>query len=421
MTVAAPGSPAGSLRSLDKAVPPWADGLTAAEMLGRAPRLSSLGTPLLVLDETALAQNLREFARWCAAHDLDLEPHGKTTMAPTLWQRQLDAGATAITVANYPQLRAAVAAGVRQIHVANTLADSAGLRWLGAALDADPDLAVTVWADSLDTVELMNAELAGATRPPTVLVEVGGSGGRTGARTIPRGIAIGEAVAASSSLRLGGVAGYEGAFAHDTSAESFAAVDAYLGTLAETHRGLAASYPDDGRIVVSAGGSAYFDRVVAVLGELRDDRTRVVVRSGAYVIHDDGFYRGITPAGRTEDAPDLRSAMHVWARVISRPEPGLALLDVGKRDVPFDEGLPTPQVAAPSLGGTSRFLDGTVTAVNDQHAFLEIDVNDPLRIGDVVRLGLSHPCTALDKWRTIPVLDGDGDDPVVVDLLATYF
>ena len=103
--------------------------------------------------------------------------------------------------------------------------------------------------------------------------------------------------------------------------------------------------------------------------------------------------------------------MHAWARVVSRPEPGLALLDAGKRDVPFDEGLPEPQLAADALGAPTRPLAGEITAVNDQHAFLRLDPADPLRVGEVVRLGLSHPCTAFDKWRWIPVTDGAGRRP----------
>ena len=124
----------------------------------------------------------------------------------------------------------------------------------------------------------------------------------------------------------------------------------------------------------------------------------------------------------TTDAPELRSAMHVWARVISRPEPGLALLDIGRRDVSFDEGLPTPQLVADQLGAPSRPLDGgEITAVNDQHAFLRIPPDSDLRVGDVVRLGLSHPCTAFDKWQWIPLLDDAGPDPHLLDLIRTHF
>jgi D-serine deaminase-like pyridoxal phosphate-dependent protein len=227
-------------------------------------------------------------------------------------------------------------------------------------------------------------------------------------------MATAEAIHAAPHLRLVGVAGYEGALAHDAAPGSLTAVENYLRDLAGLHdrlreRGLLDASDATGDTVVTAGGSAYFDVVARVLAPLTGSGTRVLLRSGAYLIHDDGFYRAISPLARNAGAGPLRSAMHGWARVISHPEPDLALLDGGKRDFPYDEGLPRPQ-----LKGTAR-----VTALNDQHMFLR---DAQVSVGDIVRLGLSHPCTAFDKWNLIPVIsDADEADPRVVDLVRTFF
>jgi D-serine deaminase-like pyridoxal phosphate-dependent protein len=118
--------------------------------------------------------------------------------------------------------------------------------------------------------------------------------------------------------------------------------------------------------------------------------------------------------------------MHGWVRISSQPEPGLAIFDAGKRDLPFDEGLPEVQVRRPRRPGDPvERLDGvSVTALNDQHGFLAFDDDGQpkVRIGDELRLGLSHPCTAFDKWTLVPVIDDpDAADPVVVDLVRTWF
>ncbi|MDV3129707.1 amino acid deaminase [Mycobacterium sp. 21AC1] len=417
------------LSELDKALPAGADGLTTAEFLATKPRLSSFSTPVMTLDNSAIDHNLAAMASWCTAHGVELAPHGKTTMSPTLWERQLHSGATAITLATFSQVRVAVRFGIDKIHLANALVDPAALRWLGQKITEHPDLEVLTWADSTDTVDAMVAALAHTpmARPIPVLVELGAPGGRTGARSISEAMTVAARIAASEKLRLTGVSGYEGALAHDATGQSLSRVRTYLEQLAELHHRIRSEdlYPTDGDVVVTAGGSAYFDVVADVLAPLSDQRTRVVIRAGAYLIHDDGFYTGITPFGRDESGQQtggLRSAMHTWARVVSRPEPGLALLDAGKRDVPYDEGLPTPQRAAAQLGSPARPLaDAQITAVNDQHAFMTIPPDSDLRVGDVVRLGLSHPCTAFDKWRAIPLVDGDGDDPLVVDVIRTYF
>ncbi|SDG74922.1 D-serine deaminase, pyridoxal phosphate-dependent [Sinosporangium album] len=394
-----------------KAIPGDAAGATVAEFLAGAPTLDRLGTPLLTLDAAALTHNIDLMARWTEDAGLTLAPHGKTTMAPALWQRQLDAGAYGISLANLPQLRVARAFGVQRLMLAGSLLDPAGLAWVGAELDADPRFSFLSWVDSAASVRLMDAALraAGTVRPVEVCVELGAPGGRTGARDLREALEVGAAVRAAPTLRLAGTAGYEGALAHDASPESLDTVDAYLARLADLHDRLDHETTDP---VLTAGGSAYFDRVAAVLGHLP---TRVVLRSGAYVVHDDGFYRAISPFSRGVGKEPLRSAMYGFARVISRPEPGLALLDAGKRDLPFDEGLPEPHSVCGRGAGPVR--GAAVTAVNDQHAFLSLAPGSDLAHGDVVRLGLSHPCTALDKWSLIPVVDGER----VVDLVRTFF
>ena len=180
--------------------------------------------------------------------------------------------------------------------------------------------------------------------------------------------------------------------------------------------------------IVTAGGSAYFDDVAEVLGPLLADGTRVVLRSGAYLTHDDGHYRHLSPLGehpRTSGS-GLVSALHGWVRVSSQPEPGLALVDGGKRDLPYDLGLPEVQLRRPrDPGSVPEPLSGlTVTALNDQHGFVRWDpqLPAPIMIGDELRLGVSHPCTAFDKWKVIPVIDDpDAVDPMVVDVVRTYF
>ena len=419
-----------------KALPPQAWGRTAQAWLASAPHLSDLGTPLLTLDAGALDHNLRTMAAWCHEAGVALVPHGKTTMAPALWQAQLDAGAAGITLANLPQLHVARAFGVQRLLLANALLDPAGLAWIAAELAADPDFAFVSWVDSVESVAQMDAALRAAgvgsgpdpetDRPVEVLVELGGAGGRTGARTIAEAEDVANAVRAAPTLRLAGVAGYEGALAHDASAASLATVRGYLCDLAALQLRLAGTFETE-HPIITAGGSAYFDDVAEILKPAATESgAEVVIRSGAYVIHDDGHYREISPLSRADSGArtPFRAAMHAWARVVSHPEPQLSLLDAGKRDLPFDEGLPVPQLVrgvGPAPGAVSGPASGTVTALNDQHTFLR-DAGDTAPVGAVVRFGLSHPCTALDKWTLIPVLDdADSPDPEVVDLVRTFF
>ncbi|GAA3732368.1 amino acid deaminase [Leifsonia bigeumensis] len=416
------------LSGVDKGLPARAAGLTVREFLASGPRLAEFWTPVIALEDSAVRHNISVMADWCSAKGFSLAPHGKTTMAPALWQRQLDAGAWGITLATVGQIRTARDFGFESLLLANSATDPRGLRYLAEQLH-DPGFRFSCWADSIATIEAMEQALAGATlaRPIDICVELGAPGGRSGARSIGEARAVAERLHGSSVLRLAGVSGYEGALAHDRSEASLRAVRDYLSSMLELHVSLQDLY-DDGEVILTAGGSAFFDLVAEVFDPVRQavPRTRYVLRAGAYVTHDDGFYRGISPLDRSRDAAlaaenSLRPAMRAYSRIVSHPEPSLALLDAGKRDLPYDEGLPEPLSIARDLGAEPTPLNGSsISAMNDQHGFLRTPGGVPLDPGSVVTLGISHPCTTFDKWRLIPMIASDADD-LVVDLVRTYF
>lgn len=413
----------------DKGIPTRAFGMTVGEFLATVPTLGEFWTPIIALDDEAMRSNLDVMREWTTVRGLELMPHGKTTMAPALWRLQLDAGCTGITLATMGQVRTARSFGLNSIMLANSAVDPRSLRFLATEL-ADPGVRFSCWVDSVETVDAMERALEGVELPRKidVLVELGQDGGRTGARTIDEAITVARRAAASGVVRLAGVGGYEGSLGHDRSAHSVDAVRRYLGRQVELHAALGDLY-GDGDITVTAGGSAYFDIVADVYaGAMRgDERTHWTLRSGAYITHDDGFYRGISPLDEagTDVANPLRSAMRGVARVVSRPEPSLALIDGGKRDFPFDEGLPIPRAIARDIGQPWQPIAGSaITAMNDQHSYLALPHDRPeapdAAIGDVVSLGLSHPCTAFDKWHYLPVVESADSDRVIA-LVRTFF
>ncbi|MGW0929533.1 amino acid deaminase [Streptomyces sp. NPDC002644] len=406
-----------------RGLPPDADGLTVGELAAQRRNLFTGGftTPVLTLSAERLRHNLRLMKEYTERHGLAFAPHGKTTMAPRLFRDQLDQGAWGITLAVPHQVRVARAFGVRRIFLANELVDPAALRWIAAELRADPSFRLVCYADSVRGVELMSAALGpDAGRPVDVVVELAaGDGARTGARTEAECLAVAEAVAAAPSLRLAGVAGYEGEVPDATPER----VRAWLVRLVELAAKLdgAGLFAGTGleEIVVSAGGSAWFDTVAEVFADLPALSLPALklLRSGAYVSHDDGHYRTVTPFTRIPEEGALEPAFRLWAQVVSRPAGGQAFLNAGKRDAAYDLGMPEAQVVR--RGGAEREAEGvTVTKLSDQHAWLETAPGADLEVGDWVGMGLSHPCTVFDKWQLIPLVEADG---TVVDYIRTFF
>ncbi|MFI7408883.1 amino acid deaminase [Streptomyces sp. NPDC049627] len=405
-----------------KGLPPDADGLTVAELAAQRRNLFTGGfaTPVLALSAERLEHNLDLMETYAARHGLAFAPHGKTSMAPQLFQRQIEHGAWGITLAVPHQVRVARAYGVQRVFLANELVDPAALRWIAGELAADPDFHFVCYVDSVRGVELMDTALRGSVRALDVVVELAaGEGARTGVRTDAECAAVADAVAGASTLRLVGVAGYEGEVPQATPERVHAWLRRLVALAVDFDKAGRFAGPGLDEIVVSAGGSAWFDAVAEVFAEIPGLSLPVLklLRSGAYVSHDDGHYRKLTPFNRVPQEGALEPAFRLWAQVVSRPSPEQAFVNAGKRDAAYDLDLPFAQVVR--RDGAERPATGiSVTALSDQHAWLRTTEEADLEVGDWLGMGLSHPCTSFDKWPLIPLAEADG---TVVDYIRTFF
>lgn len=389
----------------------------------------TVASPFAVLRESALVSNIAAMQDWCRRHGAELAPHGKTTMSPDIFARQLAAGAWGLTVASPAQARVALAAGARRVLIANEVTDVAGIRWLGATLARDFDLGLWCYVDSVEGVALLDRGLRGQLPVGTklgVLLEVGVADGRSGVRDDETAERVARAVAESSWLRLSGVAGYEGVpvslVTEDAKSRTVVDFCRRIRTVAANlvHGGLL--QPEQDRpLLLTAGGSSYFDDVAA---ELVDDDTLagvprvVVLRSGAYVTYDEGIYARSNPLSRGGDGPELTPAFEIWGRVLSRPEPTRAIVDVGRRDAPYDQDLPAPRWRRAATGGPASDLHATSARLNDQHCFIDLGEQESLQVGDWVGFAISHPCTSFDKWNLLLLLD---ENEHVIQELPTRF
>jgi len=378
-------------------------------------------TPVATLSMDAVRTNAAAMRDWCAAHEVSLAPHAKTTLSPEIVAVQRDTDVWGMTAALPRQVEFLWQQGMPRVILANELTDRAAIGWLASRLDADETLDLFVYADSPANVTILDEALrdAGAARPLEVLIELGHQGGRSGARTVAEAVVVAEAVLASPRLRLAGIALFEGTLGSSRTPETVALVDAFLSDLATLLAALAGRFERE-EPLISAGGSHFFDRVVALLAApAREHGGRLVLRSGCYLIHDHGIYGAGTPsAAGVRDAPHFEAALTVWARVVSCPEPGLALLDAGRRDVSFDAGFPIPLERTRGRDRLDLSRSARIDALSDQHAFLRFERHVDVVPGDLVRLGISHPCSTFDRWNLMLVVD---DEDSVVGTIRTDF
>jgi len=401
----------------------------ASELASKAWNLlaNDLPFPLAVIHRSALAHNIAWMQAYAKRKGVALAPHGKTTMSPQLFQMQLQGGAWGMSFATLYQAAVGVAAGARRIIIANQMVCDADFDGLATLLATHPDLRVWFLVDSVAQLGLIEdwASRRAALVPFDVLLEMGIPGQRTGCRTLAQALHLARLLNASPAVRLGGVECYEGGVARCDSVHDVREVTALVQRVVEVVRACDQENLFEGdELLITAGGSAVFDLVLPML-RLQDLQRPMlgVLRSGCYITHDHGNYARFLRLVEQREGLDasLRPALEVWTMVQSVPEPGLALLTCGRRDVSYDLEMPLPQHLA--VRGSRQVnavpADWKISALNDQHAYLRFDPAGVCpQVGDRIGLGISHPCTTFDKWRWLALVEDDG---AITGAVATRF
>jgi D-serine dehydratase len=389
--------------------------------------------PAAVLRQSALDHNSKWMRAFLARTGAKIAPHGKTPMSPQLFDLQFKDGAWAITLATPQQIAVARRYGVERIILANQLIGRQAIRFVLDELKRDPNFDFYCLVDSLETVAILAeaAKAAAIGRPLQVLLEGGMAGGRTGVRDQETGLKVARAVkAAAPFLALRGVEGFEGLVAGPAEAPKVRSFLEFLVGMARAVEAGGLFAP--GTVLLSAGGSAFFDLVADTFAKAGlKSQTQVVTRSGCYLAHDSLSYTQHF-AAMIERDPSLTDlglglvpALEVWGYVQSRPEPTKCLVTMGRRDVGTDSGNPVPErwYRPGHHNRPEAFAQGSktapvVTGLNDQHTHVQLDPSSPLRVGDMISFGVSHPCTTFDKWPMIYVVD---DDYAITGAVRTYF
>jgi D-serine dehydratase len=381
-----------------------------------------LSLPSAVLYQDRLLNNLNWMQQFIVAYGVKLAPHGKTSMAPKLFQMQLKAGAWGITLATAQQTLVAHTHGVRRVLMANQLVGKENMAIIGRLL-RDPGFDYYCLVDSAAQIDQLGAFYKKRGQRLQVMLELGVDGGRTGVRNQEQLLSVLAALSRwHDSIALCGIEIYEGVLENEGSIRDFLhhAVDVARKLMAEARF-------QRTPILLSGAGSAWYDVVAEVFSAAQFSApVEIVLRPGCYLTHDVGAYRQAqakilarNPIAHKIDS-GLMPALQIWAYVQSVPESEKAIVAMGKRDAAFDAGLPAPALhfrpgdAAPKAVPTHWAL----TRMMDQHAYLRIAAGDDLRVGDMIGFDISHPCLTFDKWRALPVLNADYK---VIDIIQTYF
>ena len=385
--------------------------------------------PVAVLKESALAHNLAWMADFTRATGVLLAPHGKTTMAPQLFARQIEAGAWGITFATMQQASLGVRIGPAAHHPRQSARRPRGHRAGDASRcdDAGPGAARP---RRFDRAVAADRGARNAARRRAAAQRAAGNGNRRRPRRLPhrrrgdgggarrRGEPRGPAFRRRVLRRL------ERHRRRRGRSDRGRALDARRAT---RWRGSAMRKASSARrrSRFRPGGSAVFDLVARGLPLPLSRPVRTILRSGCYVTHDSGFYERFLRAG-----PRAKRRRMARAR---RAQAGAGNLDARSSRDPSPvsrssrsasatrRSISTCRCRSPACGTACARRStraGASTSSTTSTPTCRFRPTPTSRVGDLVGCGISHPCTTFDKWRWMPVVD---DDYGVTGAIRTFF
>lgn len=396
-------------------MPISAQGSSIADFLSTKPNLFTSGFqfPVMILRDSALEHNIKRMASYCKSLGFELAPHVKTPMSPQIAKRQIAAGAWGLTIANFNQARIMFEYGFKKLIIGNEVMEPTSIAEI-AKINGSGAGHIIFYIDSLAGLKIAQDSIANvANAKLNVFMEIGAVGGRAGIRDLDLLKTILGEIAKDDRIYVRGVSGFEGAVpGGDRAGDGIEKLRIFLRHIVAAAE-ITAPFIREDKIIISAGGSSFFDYVAEEFAKYQGDAHRIL-RSGGYVSHDHVHYEDLYPFMGLPDSERFYPALELWARVLSIPEPDLAILNFGKRDAGNDLDNPLPIL---KLGKKPETFKGEIEKLNDQHAFMKISPGTAA-VGEIIGCGISHPCTNFDKWQLLPLVNDNYD---VIDLVHTHF
>ena len=396
-------------------MPISAQGSSIADFLSTKPNLFTSGFqfPVMILRDSALEHNIKRMASYCKSLGFELAPHVKTPMSPQIAKRQIAAGAWGLTIANFNQARIMFEYGFKKLIIGNEVMEPTSIAEI-AKINGSGAGHIIFYIDSLAGLKIAQDSIANvANAKLNVFMEIGAVGGRAGIRDLDLLKTILGEIAKDDRIYVRGVSGFEGAVpGGDRAGDGIEKLRIFLRHIVAAAE-ITAPFIREDKIIISAGGSSFFDYVAEEFAKYQGDAHRIL-RSGGYVSHDHVHYEDLYPFMGLPDSERFYPALELWARVLSIPEPDLAILNFGKRDAGNDLDNPLPIL---KLGNKPEAFKGEIEKLNDQHAFMKISPGTTA-VGEIIGCGISNPCTNFDKWQLLPLVNDNYD---VIDLVHTHF
>jgi len=338
--------------------------------IGRA--VEELDSPTLLLDRAASDRNLAKMATFFRDRPAKLRPHFKNHKCVTLAKRQMLAGAVGMTCAKLGEAEVLVENGFRDVLIANQVVGRVKIERL-VKLAKKARVAVAV--DHIDQAQAISQAATSAGVIIPLLIEVDIGMGRCGLQPGDSVLQLARSLIRLPGVQLGGLQAYEGHLVNVLDRDQRRKQSREAMQLAVDTRRLLESH-DIPVSCISGCSSATYDSTGVLEGV--DE-----IQAGTYATMDRQYHRL---------APEFEIALSILVRVISRPEPSKAVLDVGVKGAGAEFGVP----------GLRDFPDVVIPFfLAEEHVVVNQAPEWP--IGHPLHLIPSHACTTCNLYRELVV------------------
>tara|TARA_Y100001970_G_scaffold55239_3_gene70000 strand:+ start:620 stop:1714 length:1095 start_codon:yes stop_codon:yes gene_type:complete len=348
-------------------------------------KAEDLDTPVLTIDADALERNIARMKNMTEAAGISYRPHAKTHKSATVARMQIDAGATGVCCAKLGEAEVLVSKGIDDILITTPVV---GESKIGRLLAARNQARISVVADNEENINMLGriAQLGGVALD--VLVEVDIGQGRCGVAPGPEAARLAQIISGHPCLNFAGLQGYQGKIQMtvdpaERATQTETGLDKLAATIAEVENaGLQVGIRTGG-----GTGTSPFDLDRGLLTE---------IQTGSYVFMDSRYGSIGWPDA---NAPPFENALFILTAVVSKPETGRVIIDVGLKSASNDHGVPVV-----------HGIEGCVFEYGgDEHGILRMKdgADVPLNIGDKIQLTPSHCDTTTNLYDTYIVLKGD--------------
>jgi len=334
---------------------------------------SSISTPAFVVNEAVALRNIAAFQAHCDKVGLALRPHIKTHKLVDFAKAQLAAGAIGITCQKISEAEAMVVDEIDDVFITYNILGPDKLERLRAL--SDRVAALSVVADNAVVVQGLSQAFSGCPRPLNILVECDTGAGRCGVQTPSAAAVLAEQISSAPGLVFGGLMTYPAVAGADVAARFLREARQLLD-----EKGLACP-------VISSGGSP--DMWAAAT-----DGIITEYRIGTYIYND----RSLVERG-TCTWDDC--AGHVVATVVSTPVSDRAIIDAGSK------ALTSDLLGFSDYGHVLGHPEISIQRLSEEHGTLIVDPDNPLKIGDRIRIVPNHVCVVSNMFDEIWLERGD--------------